>query len=274
MNLNEIIDYLAELVPVEKIPINWEPKAYTSEAFNQWASGPAFPGWANDKKTEKEVEIIAKLLQVKRGDSLLDVCCGYGRHALVFAHKYGLKMKGIDISPGLITVAKRLAREKGLDIKYEVRNAINLPWNRVFDYVMIAFNSFSLFSEQDALWVLQGINRSLKQGGRLFLDLDNKPYNCRYGTYTTNWYRWPTGLTLQELYFYKDTSVEVNRDIYFKKDANEAEESILFKRIYTLDEIEALLADNGFKAEQVYGDWDLSPLNETSPKMLIAGMRE
>ena len=68
--------------------------------------------------------------------------------------------------------------------------------------------------------------------------------------------------------------MEVNRDINFKKDANEAEESILFKRIYTLGEIEALLTDNGFKAEQVYGDWDLTPLTEKSPKMIVTGIKK
>ena len=166
MNTNDIIDYIAKLTPIEKIPVTWDAKAYTSDSFNSWASGTSFSGWANEKQTEKEVKTITKLFKVKRGNTLLDVACGYGRHALILAGKYGLKVTGIDISSGIITAAKRLTREKGLGIKYEVRQAIDLPWHEKFDYAMIAFNTLSLFGPENAPKVLEGIHRSLKRSGR------------------------------------------------------------------------------------------------------------
>jgi ubiquinone/menaquinone biosynthesis C-methylase UbiE len=274
MNINDIIDYITKLTPIEKIPVTWDAKAYTSDSFNSWASGPSFSGWANDKQTEKETKTIAKLLKVKRGNTLLDVACGYGRHALIFAGKYGLKVTGIDISSGIIATAKRLAQEKKLDIQYEVRHATNLPWNEKFDFAMIVFNTLSLFGPENAPKVLQGIHRALKQGGRLFLDLDNKPYNCRYGTYATHWYMWPSGLTLQDIYFHEDISTEINRDIIFTKDGRIEDDFIIFKRIYTLQEIKKLLKNSGFQLEQVYGNWDLSPLKKSSPKMILVGVKE
>jgi ubiquinone/menaquinone biosynthesis C-methylase UbiE len=274
MNFDIICDYLKGRLPIQEIPIQWDAKAYTSEAFNKWAGSPAFKGWAGDKETGEEVEVIAKLLKAQPGDAILDAGCGYGRHALVLADRYGLKVTGIDISPGLITAARRFAGEKGLDITYEVRNATDLPWSKEFDQAMIAFNSFSLFSPEDAPLVLKGIHRALRPGGRLFLDLDNKPYNCRYGTRDTHWYMYPGDLVLQEIYFHGDISVEVGRDMDFRKGAEEVEEFIIFKRIYSLDEITALLTDRGFRVEQVYGGWDLSTLDEKSPKMILAGMKE
>jgi len=270
MNFNEIMSYLDKRVSIEKIPIDWEPKAYISDEFNRWASGVEFSGWANDKETEKEAAVIYKMLQVKGGNSLLDVCCGYGRHALVFTEKYGLKVTGIDISLGLIATAKRRAEENGLDIQYEVRRATALPWKEEFDSAIIAFNTLSLFSETDASIVLKGINRSIKQGSRLFIDLDNKPYNCRYGTSAHHWYRWPTGLTLQDIFFYEDISVEVCRDTKFSKDSDKIIESIIFKRIYTPEEISNLLEECSYRVGQIYGDWDLSSISESSPKMLLA----
>ena len=113
MNFNKMCDYLKGRTPIQEIPIQWDTKAYTSEAFNKWASSPEFKGWAGDKETEEETEVITKLLRVQRGDSLLDVGCGYGRHALRLAEKYGLKVTGIDISPGLITAAKKVFDGKG-----------------------------------------------------------------------------------------------------------------------------------------------------------------
>jgi ubiquinone/menaquinone biosynthesis C-methylase UbiE len=273
MDTKDIIDYITKLTPIEKLPVTWDAKAYTSDSFNRWASGPSFSGWANEKRTKKEVKTIAKLLKVRRGNNLLDVACGYGRHALIFSGKYGLKITGIDISTGIITAAKRLAHEKGLDIKYEVRNAADLPWHEKFDYAMIAFNTLSLFGPENAPKVLQGIHRALKQGGRLFLDLDNKPYNCRYGTHDTHWYMWPSGFTLQELYFHENISSEIARDIIFTKDSGIDDSFIIFKRIYSVREIKKLLKDCGFLVEQIYGDWDLSPLKVKSPKMILLGIK-
>lgn len=274
MTLKEVYDYLAGRLPIEQIPVTWDSTGYTSEVFNRWASDLTFPGWTGDLPTEEEVRIIIDLLQAQPGDSLLDVACGYGRHALLLAGQYGLKVTGIDLSLGLITTAKRLAEEQGLEIAYEVRHAIDLPWSNEFDRAMIAYNSFSLFSPEEAPIVLQGIHQALRSDGRLFLDMDNKSFNCRYGISDTNWYMWSGGLTLREIYFHKHLSVEVCRDLTFKTDAEGVEEFIIFKRIYSSNEIKDILSDCGLRADQVYGGWDLSPLGENSPKMLLVGVKE
>ncbi len=106
------------------------------------------------------------------------------------------------------------------------------------------------------------------------MDLDNKPFNCRYGVSDTNWCVWPGGVTLGEIYFHEDTSVEVNRDIIFGMDAGQAEEFIIFKRIYSQEEILKLLSSCGFKVDQIYGGWDLVPLDDNSPKMILLCAKE
>lgn len=274
MTLKEVYEYIVDRLPIEQIPITWDSMGYISEVFNSWVSGPTFTGWTGDRPTEEEARIIINLLQAQPGDSLLDVACGYGRHALLLAGQHGVNITGIDLSPGLISTAKRLAEEQGLKIAFEVRHAKDISWINEFDRAMIAYNSFSLFSPENAPIVLQGIHRALRPAGRLFLDLDNKSFNCRYGVSDTNWYIWPNCLMLQEIYLHESLSVEVCRDLSFRTDAEGAEEFITFKRIYSLDEIKDLLADCGFRVDQVYGDWDLSSLEAHSPKILLIGVKE
>ena len=54
--------------------------------------------------TKNEVECLMELLDLKEGDSLLDVGCGPGRHSNLFAEK-GLNVTGIDISKEFIRIA-------------------------------------------------------------------------------------------------------------------------------------------------------------------------
>ena len=68
--------------------------------------------------------------------------------------------------------------------------------------------------------------------------------------------------------------MEVCRDLIFKRDAEQVQEFIVFKRIYSQNEICDLLSDCGFRVDQVYGGWDLSPLEEDSSKMLLVGVKE
>lgn len=273
MTLQELCDYLKKLTPIAEVHLTWNSMGYTSEPFNEWASGSSFNGWEGERPTEDEVSIMAKLLKIKHGDSLLDVACGYGRHAISFASHYGLKVTGIDISQGLIKSAIRFAEEKGLKIAYEVMHGKDLKYQNEFNHAIIAFNSFSLFSTEDALVVLSNINRALKKNGKMLTDLDNKPFNCRYGASYRDW-DVSNGLSLKDVYFHQDISVEVCRDLYCMPEADRMVEFITFKRIYSEEEIRTLFIECGFCIEEIYGDWDLSPLTQNSPKMILVGVKE
>ena len=54
------------------------------------------------------------------------MACGYGRHALLLVAKYDLKITGIDISSGLITIAHRLADDQQLDVVYKLMHTAGL----------------------------------------------------------------------------------------------------------------------------------------------------
>jgi ubiquinone/menaquinone biosynthesis C-methylase UbiE len=274
MELDYIIDYLAKRPEIKNIPIRWEATSYTEEFFNNWAASPAFSGWEGDRPDEEEADTIARLLGIKRGETLLDICCGYGRHAVVFTAKHGQEVTGIDISRGLIATAKKNAAEKGLKIRYEAKQAADITWKNNFNTAIIVNNSFSLIAPEHSPSVLEKVYRALKPRGHLFLDMDNKPFNCRYGEYAARWHRWPLGLTLQEVYFHNDVSVETNRDVSLVKGSDRIHEFIIFKRLYAVDEIIDLLTKSGFKVTQTYGDWDLTPLTDASPKMILVAVKE
>ena len=260
--------------PIGKIKLDWDTTGYTSKSFNKYVQDKSFKGWKGDLPTDKEIKIIAKLLSIKKGDSLLDIACGYGRHSQAFAIQYNLDVTGIDISPGLIKKAKQNAQEKTLKISYKAMHGRDISRENCFNYAIIVFNSFSLFSPKDAPVVLNKIYRALKPGGTLFMDLDNKPYNCGYGIQDKNWEVFNSRILLQEVYFHKKISVEVNRDLYYDIDSKNIEDFVIFKRIYSKQDITNLLIQNKFKIAEIYGNWNLSDLKESSPKILLTAIKK
>ena len=272
MDLQKILSHVNARTPIEELPFTWDGQSYISEQFNRWAGSPGFSGWPGDLSTEEETKVMAELLKVGPGESLLDVCCGYGRHDLLLAKEHGIKVTGVDISPGLIATAKRMANEQGLEITYEVRHGRDLPWSACFDHAAITLNSFSLFSDEDAPLVLLGVHRSLRPSGRLFMDLDNRPVNCRYGTSDRSWFTSEGFLGLKEIHFHEARSVEVSRDLGFYDD--DVWDFTSFKRLYSKTEIFDLLPAQGFKIDRICGGWDLKPFDErTSEKILVVASK-
>ena len=257
--------------PIGKVPLTWDQTGYTSESFNQWAAGPTFLGWPEKPPTEREARVIAELLGLKAGHAVLDVACGYGRHALLLAQRYGYKMTGLDISCGLVASARRRAARAGTTVEYVVADARKLAWRDSFDGAFIAYNSFSLFSSEDAPLVLDGIHRALKPGGRLFMDLDNKPCIWWNGTSDSyaDWRIGWSGFKLQEVCFHRDSSVEVCRDLYVHPFRQVVDEFVIFKRLYSIGEIRQLLAGRGFRVEREFGDWELRPWGEHSRRIIL-----
>ena len=110
--------------------------------------------------------IFLQLLEVKMGQSILDVACGLGR-LLAVAEEKGLAPTGIDISK----VAIEHCRQKLPSISSIIRNAEELPFEALsFDYVT-CLGSLERMLDRDK--VLQEIKRVLKNEGTICLLVRN-----------------------------------------------------------------------------------------------------
>jgi 2-polyprenyl-3-methyl-5-hydroxy-6-metoxy-1,4-benzoquinol methylase len=65
----------------------------------------------------EEVECMAALLGVRRGQSILDLCCGVGRHALEFARR-GFAVTGVDCARSYLERARASAGHDGLQVEF------------------------------------------------------------------------------------------------------------------------------------------------------------
>lgn len=81
-------------------------------------------GFASTKK-------LIENCKIQESHKVLDIACGKGTTSIMIAKKYGCKVTGIDISPGLIDEAKFLARRSQVNhhIDFEVADATSLPFS-------------------------------------------------------------------------------------------------------------------------------------------------
>jgi cyclopropane fatty-acyl-phospholipid synthase-like methyltransferase len=100
--------------------------------------------------------------------SVLDAGCGTGEHALFFAAR-GHNASGFDFLDEPITAARRKAAERGLMVKFLVKDAVELrEWSERFDTVVDS-GLFHVFSDADRIRYVRGLETVLNPGGRLLL---------------------------------------------------------------------------------------------------------
>jgi len=95
---------------------------------------------------------------------VLDVGCGTGENALYIA-SLGHKVSGIDISPLAIRRAEVKARERGLDVQFEVWDALEMDrLRRRFDAVVDS-GLFHIFTDEERPRFVKGLRAVLFPGG-------------------------------------------------------------------------------------------------------------
>jgi len=118
----------------------------------------------------REAAAAWKLLGLKRGSRVLDLCCGTGRHAILLA-KRGASVLGVDRTRAYLDEARRRAG-KVKNCLFAEGDMRRLPFENEFDAVLNLWTSFGYFQkESDDLKTLKGVARSLKPGGLFLIEL-------------------------------------------------------------------------------------------------------
>jgi SAM-dependent methyltransferase len=113
---------------------------------------------------------IVELLDLRRGDRVLDAPCGYGRIAARLAGS-GLAVVGVDATRAYVERARRAAPASAPHrAHYVVGDLRNLPIRGPFDVALCWFTSFGYFEDEENRRVLAEFHRVLRPGGRLLVE--------------------------------------------------------------------------------------------------------
>ena len=95
--------------------------------------------------TKQEIDFLLNEFNLQPGQNILDIPCGFGRHAIELA-KRGFNVTGIDISPTFIQGLTEKIKSERLDIKAIQADILSVQLNEKFSGAMCLGNSFGYFN--------------------------------------------------------------------------------------------------------------------------------
>ncbi len=223
------------------------------------------------EKTKDEVDNILSLLKISSPASILDLCCGPGRHSLELA-RLGFKVTGVDRTKSYLDKARKQAQKENLKCQFIQKDMRSFCQPDAFDAAINLFTSFGYFDDpRDDEKVLKNVFRSLKNDGIFLMDTMGKEVLARIFR-ERDWYEIDGNIVLEERRVFKDWSWIESRWILIK--GGKKQEHKILLRLYSATELSTLLEQIGFKQIEVYGDLAGAPYDHTARRLVAVAHKD
>ncbi len=204
--------------------------------------------------TQSEAEFVINAMNLAPGAQVLDLGCGYGRHAMELAAR-GFHVVGLDLSTPLLVRGGEEAHRRGLTINFVRGDMRELDFENQFDGVYCLFSTFGYFDDETNKKTLQNVARALKPNGKVLVEILNRDYVIA-DLPTRVWWEGDGCVVLEEVELnYFSSRIQVNRSVVFD-DGRQLEQEISV-RAYSLHEVGKLMHAAGFRVLEVSGGYQM-----------------
>lgn len=242
--------------------------------FAAWFDTPWYHilyGNRDDAEADRFIKRLSAELQDQSSGneqlSVLDLACGAGRHARVFA-SLGHRVCGLDLSSASIETAKKVSSD---DIRFFCDDMRTFDLKMTFDVVTNLFTSFGYFDDESSnLQVLQRVGAHLKPNGLFVLDFMNvtKVINALVAEETVE----RGGITFSITRNYTGTHIIKTIDFEADGEHHHYEERV---QALTPERIYELMKEAGLKPTKLWGSYHLDEYKaESSPRAIILAARK
>jgi SAM-dependent methyltransferase len=218
----------------------------------------------NEAEAARAVALIADTLGGRPVSAVLDLACGSGRHARYLGRRWWTS--GVDLSEVLLRIAQRSGTPAKL-VRADIRA---LPYrNDSFDLIVNLFTSFGYFAtDEEHEVVVRDLWRVIRTGGTFVLDfLNDRVVRDRLVPRDETLIR---GRTVEQRREITADGRFVVKHIDIKDEGHQFIERV---RLFSTEELVAMLERAGFRIERSYGDYDGAPLGDESPRVILFARR-
>jgi SAM-dependent methyltransferase len=204
------------------------------------------------------------------GPRVLDLCCGFGRIALELSRR-GFSVTGVDITEPYLNAGRDDAAYEKLDIEFIQQDVRSFKRPNTFDLAINLYISFGYFDDQkDDLLFVKNARESLKDSGTFIIETLGKEIAVR-DFVEAEWFE-RAGYTVLTEYTPTDSWAGIkNRWILIKE--GERIEKTFTQRLYSAVELRRLLFDAGFRAVDIYGNWNEAPYDHHAEVLIAVGRK-
>jgi SAM-dependent methyltransferase len=250
----------------------------SSRRLKEWFDNEAlwrstYPFMFPDSRIAIAPETASKVIKLTgvRGKSVLDLCCGPGRHSVALAAR-GFSVTGVDRTEFLLKKARARAHAAHLEIEWVRKDMRDFVRPDSFDLALSMFTSFGYFDDrgEDAR-VLDNVFKSLKRSGAFLMDVYGKETMAKRFL-DSSVESLPDGSMLVEKRRLIDdwsrianewTIVRQGRVTRFAFNLN----------IYSGQELRQLFERAGFVDVKLYGSMDGAPYDYNANRLIVVGRK-
>lgn len=234
-----------------------------------------YPFMFPDSRMEKAEEVSDSLIELTgiTEGNVLDLCCGPGRFSIAMA-KRGFTVTGVDRTEYLLSMARRRASLEDLSIEWVLEDMRSFIRPDSFDLTLCMFTSFGYFGKhEENMKVLHNVRDSLRQGGKLVLELMGKEVLASiFSSISTD--ELENGTLLVQKHRIEDGWRRIHNKWLIIEDDRVKNRWEFSHWVYSAAELEDMLQTAEFSEMQIYGNIHGIPYDSEASRLVVIASAE
>lgn len=200
--------------------------------------------------SQKETDFIQQFFSLDEHSHVLDLMCGYGRHAIALAKK-GIKVTAVDNLKDYVDEIKEAAEKYSLPLIPVNADIIDYTPQDIFDLAIWMGNSLCFFNKSDTVKILKTVHSHLKQDGCVLINTWMLAEIVFNNFKERDWSAiGDVKLITGSKYLLQPSRIEAETMIIDEQGNREMKTAVDY--IYSIAETEQMLQEAGFELKMVY----------------------
>lgn len=224
-------------------------------------------------------DFIDEIIQVHHPAprSILELACGTGSLSLSLHELMCYEIVGTDKSPAMVAKARRKNKDLGASVEFKEMDFLNISLNRKFDAVVSIFDSINYLRKTRSIKkLLSEVKKVLAPHSLFIFDFTTPQNSIQAIDYLDN----EEGTTSNNYHFFRKSRYDEEQQIHYnnfeiEKLGNDRK-TVLERyfeehkqRIYTHDQMLAILEDTDYEVVAKYDAFDLVEADENSLRITM-----